>query len=131
MGVKVFVSSSTGDMKVRPASRFCWIHQMLSEVSDPRTLQTLQNQQRILTILRSLEVDFVQVSKIAKSHKYTFYPCANCFIYLLQFCQFSFCHRLISLLLVRRAKESLCERKQRFSKLTSMNLSLGNCSTIP
>ena len=70
MGVKVFVSSSTGDMKVRPASRFCWIHQMLSEVSDPRTLQTLQNQQRILTILRSLEVDFVQVSncKVSQIH---------------------------------------------------------------
>jgi len=37
MGVKVFVSSSTGDMK------------------------TLQNQQRILTILKSLDVNFVQV----------------------------------------------------------------------
>ena len=59
MGVKVFVSGSTADMKVRQGD---YIELSKYNQKYPTPHQTLQNQQRIMTILKSLEVDFVQVS---------------------------------------------------------------------
>ena len=115
MGVKVFVSSTTGDMKVKTSWKLNRIYQRWSEVSDPRSLQTLQNQQRIVTILKSLEVDFVQVFL----HNVLIVPIIFCSIFCFD-AQVVCATRWISLLLVRRAKESSCERKQRFSKLKSI-----------